>query len=145
MEKIDDIIDEGKQPWDDNVGVNFVFSAKKKGGKMTNYDASRFSDTETALEDFGDETKILADRHNLTTFHAEGEYNSYEVLKKKYLEVVGEASSGSKPQRTRTSTADEVEEEEIVDDDNIDDIGDEDMISEGDDNDFFGDLEDDED
>jgi hypothetical protein len=70
MDKIDDIIEEGKFPWDDNVGVNFIFTGKKNG-KQTSYDASRFSDTETALEDYGDEDKILSLRHSLKSLIAD--------------------------------------------------------------------------
>lgn len=151
MEKIDDIIDEGKQPWDDNLGVNFTFSAKKNG-KQSNYDASRFSDTETALDDFGDEKEILAQRHSIAGFTAESEFKSYDELKKKYLKAIGESSEDSAPRASRTrktNTDDDVEEEEIIDDiDAInDDIGDETMYDDdGDDLDdgFFDDLEDDE-
>lgn len=146
MEKIDDIIDEGKMPWDDNLGVNFIFSAKKNG-KQSNYDASRFSDTETALEDYGDEDEILGKRHELACFSDPSEYKSYDELKKKYLKAIGESddsASTSGKKRTRKPVEEDVEEEEYVEDtDTVEDIGDENMFDEDEDDDgFFDDLED---
>jgi hypothetical protein len=148
MEKIEDIIAEDKQPWDDNCGVNFIFSAKKKGGNMPNYDASRFSDEETSLEDYGVEKTILASRHKLGTLVDESKCKSYSELKEKYEKVIGEADdkpSKSKPKTKRNADEDDdIEDEDIVEDDISDDIGDEDMLSESDDDDFFDDLDDDE-
>jgi hypothetical protein len=150
MEKIDDVIEDGKQPWDENCGVNFKFSAKKKGGKMTNYDASSFSDEETELGSYGKEKEILDARHKLAEFSAESSFKSYDELKKKYEKVIGE-SSDSKPAKSRKPAPkrgadedDDIEDEDIVEDDISDDIGDEDMIGESDDDDFFDDLDDDE-
>jgi hypothetical protein len=146
MEKIEDIIEEGKSPWDDNCGVNFTFSAKKKGGKMTNYDASRFTDEETELSTYGTEKEILAKRHNLGDLIAESTIKSFEELKKKYEKVInGAGSESSKPSRTKKSVNDDDDEDEgVVLEDADDNIGDEDMLSEGDDDDFFDDLDDDE-
>jgi len=149
MEKIDDIIEEGKQPWDDNCGVNFIFSAKKKGGKMTNYDASRFSDEETEIGSYGKEKEILDARHKLADFTASPSFKSYDDLKAKYEKVIGSTGESSpsksrKPASKRADEDDDVEDEDIVDDDISDDIGDEDMLSETDDDDFFDDLDDDE-
>ena len=145
MEKIEDIIEEGKSPWDDNCGVNFTFSAKKKGGKMTNYDASRFTDEETELSTYGTEKEILAKRHNLGELIAESAIKSFEELKKKYEKVLGGAGSEStKSSRTKKSVSDDSDDEDegVVLDDADDNIGDEDMLSEGDDDDFFDDLDD---
>jgi len=145
MEKIEDIIEEGKSPWDDNCGVNFTFSAKKKGGKMTNYDASRFTDEETELSIYGTEKEILAKRHNLGELIAESAIKSFEELKKKYEKVLGGAGSEStKSSRTKKSVSDDSDDEDegVVLDDADDNIGDEDMLSEGDDDDFFDDLDD---
>jgi len=145
MEKIEDIIEEGKSPWDDNCGVNFTFSAKKKGGKMTNYDASRFTDEETELSTYGTKKEILAKRHNLGELIAESAIKSFEELKKKYEKVLGGAGSEStKSSRTKKSVSDDSDDEDegVVLDDADDNIGDEDMLSEGDDDDFFDDLDD---
>jgi hypothetical protein len=144
MEKIEDIVEEGKSPWDDNCGVNFTFSAKKKGGKMTNYDASRFTDEETELSTYGTEKEILAKRHNLGELIAESAVKSFEELKKKYEKVInGAGSESSKPSRTKKSVNDDDDEDEgVVLEDADDNIGDEDMLSEGDDDDFFDDLDD---
>lgn len=147
MEKVDGAIDDDKLIWDDEDGVNFIYSAKKKG-KMSNYDASYFSDAVTNIEEYGNPKEILELRHDLGTFTEASEYKSAEELKKKYLKVIGEDSdTPSKPKRTRKVQGDEVEDEEILDDDVDGDIGDEDMYSEsdddGDDDAFFDDLEDD--
>jgi hypothetical protein len=147
MEKVDDILEEGKQPWDDNCGVNFVFSAKKKGGKMTNYDASRFSDEETELASYGKEKEILDQRHKLGELLAESAFKSHEDLKKKYEKVTGEDNAPAKSSRSKKPTSrdeDDDEDEGIIEDDIDDDIGDEDMLSEGEDDDFFDDLDDEE-
>jgi len=145
MEKIEDIIEEGKIPWDDNCGVNFTFSAKKKGGKMTNYDASRFTDEETEISSYGAEKEILAKRHTLSDLIAEASVKSFEELKKKYEKVIGIGGSESaRPSRTRKSDGDDEDEGVVLDDDIDADIGDEDMLTEGDDDDFFDDLDDDE-
>jgi len=149
MEKIDGAIDDDKLIWDEDSGVNFIYTAKKKG-KMTNYDASYFSDAETSLDEYGDPKEILEMRHELAKFSAASEYKSAEELKKKYFKVIGENEDAApKPKRTRTVQGDEVEDEEVVDD-NVDedegaDVGDEDMYSESneDDDEFFNDLEDD--
>ena len=151
MEKIDGAIDDDKLIWDEDNGVNFIYSAKKKG-KMSNYDASYFSDAETSLDEYGKVEEILELRHELAGFTDSSEYKSAEEIKKKYFKVIGEdEDSAPKPKRTRTVQGDEVEDEEVVDN-NVDedegaDVGDEDMYSESDDEDdaFFDDLEDDDD
>ena len=148
MEKIDGAIDDDKLIWDDDDGVNFIYSAKKKG-KMSNYDASYFSDAVTALDEYGNVDEILEQRHDFDKFTDESEYKSEDELKKKYFKVIGEDTDAvAKPSRTRKSRNDEVEDEEIVEDTDEDvagDVGDEDMYSESDDDDdsFFDDLEDD--
>lgn len=145
MEKIDDIIEEDKMPWDEVEGVNFIFSAKKGANNMTNYDASRFSDAETELSEYGDVDKILEARHDLAGFSDESEFKSYEELESKYKKVIGEASESAGRKR-RPVDEDVEEDEEIVEDELDEDIGDEDMFEEGeDDDDFFDDLEDDDD
>jgi len=148
MEKVDDAIDDDKFIWDEDAGVNFTFSAKKKG-KMSNYDASYFSDTPTSLDEYGDPEKILALRHDLGGFVDESEFKSYDDLKVKYEKVIGEStSSETKPKRSRKIQEDDVEHEEVVDDDDdiSTDIGDENMYDDDDDDDsFFDDLEDDDD
>lgn len=160
MEKIDDIIDENKVPWDDNVGVNFIFSAKKKG-KMSNYDASRFSDTETPLSDYGDVDELNGRRYDLAEFSDPKAFKSYDELKELYEKKTGSSSSSessSESSSTRrkkkpVKQEDEIEEnEEVIDEreseDNheIDDevIGDEKMYenTDDDDDDFFSDMED---
>lgn len=145
MEKIDDIIEEDKMPWDEENGVNFIFSAKKGANNMTNYDASRFSDAETSLSEYGDEEEILGQRHTLADFSDEKNFKSYEDLKEKYEKVTG--ASGAFGGRKRKPIEEDVEEdEEILEDDLDEDIGDEDMFEEGEDDDgFFDDLEEDED
>jgi len=147
MEKVDGAIDDDKLIWDADEGVNFIYSAKKKG-KMSNYDASYFSDAVTSIDEYGKIDAILDLRHDLAGFTDPSEYKSEEELKKKYFKVIGEdADATSKPKRTRkVQDDDDVEEEEIVDDVDDADVGDEDMISESDDDDaFFDDLEDDKD
>ena len=147
MEKVDDAIEDDKFIWDEDAGVNFTFSAKKKG-KMSNYDASYFSDSTTSIDEYGDVDKILDLRHDLAGFVDESEFKSFDELKTKYDKVVGETTGGetSKPKRSRKIQEDDIEDEEIVDDDDTDtDIGDENMYDETDDDDdsFFDDLEDD--
>jgi len=150
MEKIDGAIDDEKLIWDEDSGVNFVFSAKKKG-KMSNYDASYFSDAVTSLDEYGDAEEILSRRHDLAPFSDKGQYKSYDELKKHYIKVTGDSSSTatSKPKsRTRKvdDDDDDVEDEEVVD--NVkEDVSDEDMYTESSDDDdaFFDDLEDDDD
>ncbi len=150
MAKIDDVIEDDLNPWDEDEGVNFKFSAKKNG-KMSNYDASSFSDAETELGQYGSLKTILGDRHDLGGFIDPSEFKSAEDIKKKYLKVIGEDDEETtKPKRTRKPVQDEVEDEEILED--IDegiegDIGDETMLDESDDDDdaFFSDLEDDDD
>lgn len=147
MEKIDDAIDDEKYIWDEDAGVNFTFSAKKKG-KMSNYDASYFSDTPTSLDEYGDPDEILAKLHELKGFVDPNEFKSYDELKERYEKVIGETTSESskKSKRSRKIQDDVVEEEDIIEDedDMDDDIGDETMFDDEDDDDsFFDDLEDD--
>jgi len=148
MEKIEDLIDEDKVPWDDGCGVNFVFSAKRNG-KQTNYDASRFSDVETELGDYGDDDAILDSRHKLGSFIAEDQFKSFDVLKKAYEQKIGEtvgddAGKSASPKKRKPKVAadeDEVIEEDFDEDDFSDSI-DDDMFSDDDDDEFFDDLDD---
>jgi len=145
MEKVDDIIEEDKMPWDEDEGVNFIFSAKKGANNMTNYDASRFKDEETALSEYGDEADILELRHDLAGYSDPAEFKSYEELKEKYSQVIGESDAGSGSKRKRKPIEDDIEEEsDVVEDDVDDNIGDGDMFGEDDDDDdFFDDLDED--
>jgi len=142
MEKIEDAIDDGKTPWDEEAGENFTFSAKKKG-KMSNYDASYFSDNDTALSEYGDTEEILAKAYPLGEFTDEKEYKSYDDIKSRYLVVIGEDTDSSAPSQKKRSKVEE--EEEIIDEDDDDvpnDIGDGNMFDDDDDDSFFDDLED---
>ena len=141
MEKVDDIIEEDMMPWDEDEGTNFTLSAKKGANNMTNYDASRFSDTTTSLSDFGDVDAILKERHSLAAFHDESKFLTYDEIKVKYESTIGE-SSASNGRTTRKPVEEDVEEEDdIIDDDVSDTIGDEDMFEEGDGDEFFDDLD----
>ena len=149
MDKIDDLLEEDRVPWDDNCGVNFIYSAKRNG-KQTSYDASRFSDVETALEEYGDEEKINGDRHDLSELIADDKFEDYDALKKHYEKVIGEAiagsGSGSSSKKRKPKTEeDEIIEEDIEEDIEDEDFDDDDMFSDDDDDEFFDELEDDED
>jgi len=150
MEKIEDLIDEDKVPWDDGCGVNFVFSAKRNG-KQTNYDASRFSDVETELSDYGDEDKILESRYDLGGFISESEFKSYDEIKKLYEQKIkesvstGSSANSSKKRKPKVEDVEDEIIEEDLDDDLIDDEIDDDMFSDDDDDDFFDELDGDDD
>jgi len=153
MDKIDDAIDDDKFIWDEDEGVNFVFSMKKNG-KMTSYDASYFSDTQTSLDEYGDVDKILKQCHNLAEFEEKAVVKSYDELKEKYERVINSSvdTDSDKPARKKRKMSEEFEEDEEILDDDIDtqddgDIGDGNMYDEDDDDDdsFFDDLEDDDD
>ena len=144
MEKVDDAFDDDKNIWEPGKPqCNFIFSAKKKG-KMSNYDASYFSDSETDLSDYGDEDKIYAQCHELGTFTDPDEYKDEEELKTKYFKVIAESSAeaggSTKKKRKRIDEDDEMESDVITDDDELDD---ETMLDDDDDDTFFDDLDDD--
>lgn len=144
MEKIEDIIDEGKLPWDSDDGVNFVFSAKKNG-KMTSYDASRFSDEETTVSSYGDEDTILSQRHSLKDFISDDAFKSYDDLKKKYEKVIGEDKATTTTQSKPTQNRQKQNAVDVEDDDNVEDVEDltnDDMVDvDIDDDGFFDDLD----
>ena len=74
-----------------------------------------------------DEDEILEQRHDLAEYAEESQFKSYDELKKKYEQVIGEASSGSSSggKKKKRVIEEDVEEEDDVVDDYIDeDIGD---------------------
>lgn len=145
MEKVEDLIEDDLSAWDEECGVNFTLSAKrKKNSKMGSYDASKFSDSETSLDDYGDIDAILALRYDLSEFESESSYKSYDELKARYLVVTGEVeTTSSTTRRSRKPVNDEDEDDinETVIEEEDDDIGDSTMYdSSDDDDDFFDDL-----
>jgi len=147
MDKIEDSIDDGLEAWDVYEGVNFTMSAKKKNASaMGSYDASRFSDKPTSLEEYGDIDDIMAMRHNIEDFENEDNYKSYDELKERYLKVIGETDGASDeaPKRTRVTEESQQESVEDVKPEPTSTIGDMNMFDDDDDDDddFFGALAD---
>jgi hypothetical protein len=142
MEKIDDAIDDGKLPWDEDDGVNFHMSAKKKG-KMSNYDASYFDSVQIPLSKYGDVDDILNRVHDLKEFLDPSSYKSYDELKQKYAKVIGEKDTSPAPSPAPHKKRKVVQEDIENDIYDNDDSGDVNNVSfdDDDDDDFFDDLD----
>ena len=105
-------------PFDYWAGANFKLKVRKVGGYI-NYDKSEFeSPSEVLGGDDGKLEELWKTQHSLQAFVAPDQFKTYDELKKKLQEVVGDDIRATESDFVSTKTAEDVVVEETVSSDN---------------------------
>ena len=105
-------------PFDYWAGANFKLKVRKVGGYI-NYDKSEFeSPSELLGGDDGKLEELWKTQHSLQAFVAPDQFKTYDELKKKLQEVVGDDIRATESDFVSTKTAEDVVVEETVSSDN---------------------------
>ena len=112
-------------PFDYWAGANFKLKVRKVGGYI-NYDKSEFeSPSELLGGDDGKLEELWKTQHSLQAFVAPDQFKTYDELKKKLQEVVGDDIRATESDFVSAKTAEDVVVEETVSSDNGDTEGEE--------------------
>ena len=105
-------------PFDYWAGANFKLKVRKVGGYI-NYDKSEFeSPSELLGGDDGKLEELWKTQHSLQAFVAPDQFKTYDELKKKLQEVVGDDIRATESDFVSQKTAEDVVVEETVSSDN---------------------------
>ena len=105
-------------PFDYWDGANFKLKVRKVGGYI-NYDKSEFeSPSELLGGDDGKLEELWKTQHSLQAFVAPDQFKTYDELKKKLQEVVGDDIRATESDFVSQKTAEDVVVEETVSSDN---------------------------
>ena len=105
-------------PFDYWAGANFKLKVRKVGGYI-NYDKSEFeSPSELLGGDDGKLEELWKTQHSLQAFVAPDQFKTYDELKKKLQEVVGDDIRATESDFVSAKTAEDVVVEETVSSDN---------------------------
>ena len=105
-------------PFDYWAGANFKLKVRKVGGYI-NYDKSEFeSPSELLGGDDGKLEELWKTQHSLQAFVAPDQFKTYDELKKKLQDVVGEDIRATESDFVSQKTAEDVVVEETVSSDN---------------------------
>ena len=105
-------------PFDYWAGANFKMKVRKVGGYI-NYDKSEFeSPSELLGGDDGKLEELWKTQHSLQAFVAPDQFETYDELKKKLQEVVGDDIRATESDFVSQKTAEDVVVEETVSSDN---------------------------
>ena len=112
-------------PFDYWAGANFKLKVRKVGGYI-NYDKSEFeSPSELLGGDDGKLEELWKTQHSLQAFVAPDQFKTYDELKKKLQEVVGDDIRATESDFVSAKTAEDVVVEETVSSDSGDTEGEE--------------------